>query len=80
MFNHSVSHSSLVILGTNPKKIKEEVVFITNDYLGRPRWSSGHHARLWIRGLRIQTRPGLVDFFRAFKNWNYNTDFKNNFE
>jgi hypothetical protein len=23
---------------------------------------------------------GVGGFFRAFKNWNYNTDFKNNFK
>ena len=28
-------------------------------------WSIGYHTRLWIRGSRVQTRPGSMDFFRA---------------
>ena len=28
----------------------------------RPRWSSGYHTYHWIRGSRVQTRPGLMDF------------------
>ena len=27
-------------------------------YHRRPRWSRGYHTRHWIRGLRIQARPG----------------------
>ena len=28
----------------------------------RPRWSSGYHTRLWIRGSRVRSRPGSMDF------------------
>ena len=28
----------------------------------RPRWSRGYHTHHWIRGSRVQTRPGSVDF------------------
>ena len=31
----------------------------------RHRWSSGYHTRLWIRGSRVRSRPGSMDFFRA---------------
>ena len=30
----------------------------------RPRWSSGYHTLLWIRG-SLRSRPGSMDFFRA---------------
>ena len=30
--------------------------------ISRPRWSSGYHTRHWIRGSRVQTRPGSMDF------------------
>ena len=33
----------------------------------RPWWSSGYYTRLWIRGLRVQTRPGSMDFFQSEK-------------
>ena len=33
--------------------------------LCRPRWSRGYHTRHWIRGSRVQTRPGAMDFSRA---------------
>ena len=33
----------------------------------RPRWSSGYHTRLWIRGSRIRSLPGLMDFFHSVK-------------
>ena len=36
--------------------------------LRRPRWSSGYHTRLWIRGSRVTSRPGCknpeCDFLR----------------
>ena len=28
----------------------------------RPRWSSGYHTRLWIRGSRVRSRPGSMGF------------------
>ena len=28
----------------------------------RPLWSLGYHTRHWIRGSRVQTRPGWMDF------------------
>ena len=31
----------------------------------RPRWSSGYHTRLWIRGSRVRSRLGSMNFFRA---------------
>ena len=33
----------------------------------RPRWSSGYHTRLWIRGSLVRSRPGSMEFFRAKK-------------
>ena len=33
--------------------------------LSRPRWSSGYHTCLWIRGSRVRSRLGSMDFFRA---------------
>ena len=33
----------------------------------RPRWSRGYHTRHWIRGSRVQTRPGSMDFFQSVK-------------
>ena len=33
----------------------------------RPRWSSGYHFRPFTRGLRVQTRPGSMDFFSERK-------------
>ena len=39
-----------------------------SNYLCRPRSSSGYHTRLWIRGSRVRTRPGSMDFFQSVKN------------
>ena len=36
---------------------------------GRPRWSSGYRTLLWIRSSRVRSRPGSIDFFRAWKSW-----------
>ena len=32
-----------------------------------PRWASGYHNRLWIRGSRVRSRPGSMDFFQSVK-------------
>ena len=37
------------------------------NFLSRPRRSSGYHTRHWIRGSRDQTRPGPMDFFQSVK-------------
>ena len=31
------------------------------------RWSSGYHTRHWIRGSRVHTRAGSMDFFQSVK-------------
>ena len=31
------------------------------------RWSRGYHTRHWIRGSRLQTRPGSMDYFQSVK-------------
>ena len=33
--------------------------------VSRPQWSRGYHTRHWIRGSRVQTRTGSMDFFRT---------------
>ena len=33
--------------------------------VSRPRWPSGYHTRLWIRGSRVRSRPGSMDFFQS---------------
>ena len=32
-----------------------------------PLWSRGYHIRHWIRGSRVQTRPGSMDSFQSLK-------------
>ena len=33
--------------------------------ISQPWWSSGYHTPLRIRGSRVRSRPGSMDFFRA---------------
>ena len=33
-----------------------------HKHLNRPRWSSSYRTRLWIRGSRVPSRPGSMDF------------------
>ena len=34
---------------------------------GRPRWSSGYHTCLWIRGSRVRAQPWSMNFFQSVK-------------
>ena len=38
-----------------------------HELLSQPRWSSGYHTRLWIRGSRVRSRPGPMDFCQIVK-------------
>ena len=48
-----------------------DVLHSSNKYfhslMGRPRSSSGYNTRLWIRGSRVRSQPGSMDFFQSLK-------------
>ena len=48
-----------------PDKTKKEKTKRNAQNQSRPRWSSGYQTRLWIRGSRVPSRLGSMDFFRA---------------
>ena len=49
------------------KKIIIIRVFYPRVGPSRPRRSSGYHTLLWIRGSRVRSRPGSMDFFQSVK-------------
>ena len=70
-----ISTRKLIRPEIEPGPAAWEVTMLHLDYSGgliltsRPQWSSGYHIRLWIRGSRVRSRPGSMDFIRASKSW-----------
>ena len=63
---HQQSTRNFCISTRWPTLIQYIVYFSSS---GLPQWSRGYHTRHWIRGSRVQTRPGSINFLTVQKFW-----------